>query len=187
MAKNCGVNLRANTALLVSHNHLNHANDVNAVISAMTYNGFDKKGVLVANNTAINGSEKSKPYLRDFYKGCLERYIVLEEGQHVGINEVEIEALKTKHSEKAIGFKFFTPLYTLAYSSDTKYSVEILEEYKNSNILILNVPFLKKEQESLSKEDAIKIINEVKPKLTIITHFGIDFLRADPLYEIRDI
>ena len=43
MAKNCGVNLRANTALLISHNHLNHANDVNAVISAMTYDGFDKK------------------------------------------------------------------------------------------------------------------------------------------------
>lgn len=187
MAKNCGINLRANTALLVSHNHLNHANDVNAVISAMTYNGFDKKGVLVADNTVINGSEKSKPYLRDFYKGCLERYIVVEEGQRVGINEVEIEALKTIHNEKAVGFKFFTPLYTLAYSSDTKYSVEILEGYKNSNILILNVPFLKKEQEGLSKEDAIKIINEVKPKLTVITHFGIDFLRADPLYEIRDI
>ena len=189
MAKNCGVNLRANTALLVSHNHLNHANDVNAVISAMTYNGFDKKGVLVANNTVINGSEKSKPYLREFYKNCLEKYIVLEEGQRVGINEVEIEALKTIHSEKAIGFKFFTPLYTLAYSSDTKYSIEIAEEYKNSNILILNVPYLKtdKEQEGLSKDDAIKIIKEVKPKLAVITHFGIDLLKADPLYEIRDI
>lgn len=189
MAKNCGVNLRANTALLISHNHLNHANDVNAVISAMTYDGFDKKGVLVANNDVINGSEKSKPYLRDFYKGCLERFIVLEDGQRVGINEVEIKALKTLHSEKAIGFKFFTPLYTLAYSSDTKYSVEIIEEYKNSNILILNVPYLKKERgkEGLSKEDAIKIINEVKPRLAIITHFGMDFLRADPLYEIRDI
>lgn len=189
MAKQCSVNLRANTALLVSHNHLNHANDVNAVISAMTYNGFDKKGVLISNNTAINGSEKSKPYLKEFYKNCLERYIVLEEGQRVGINEVEIGALKAIHSEKAIGFKFFTPLYTLSYSSDTKYSIEIAEEYKNSNILILNVPHLKKEreQEGLSKEDAIKLINNVKPKLTIMTHFGIDFLRADPLYEAREI
>jgi hypothetical protein len=55
--------------------------------------------------------------------------------------------------------------------------------------LILNVPHLKKdkEQECLAKEDAIRIIKEVKPRLAVITHFGIDFLRADPMYEIRDI
>ncbi|MDP6600597.1 MAG: MBL fold metallo-hydrolase, partial [Candidatus Woesearchaeota archaeon] len=41
MAKETGVNLRANTALFVTHNHLNHCNDINAVIDAMTYGGFD--------------------------------------------------------------------------------------------------------------------------------------------------
>jgi ribonuclease BN (tRNA processing enzyme) len=189
MAKQCGVNLRANTALLVSHNHLNHANDVNAVISAMTYNGFDRRGVLVANNTVVNGNGKSPPYLREFYKNCLERFIVLEEGRRVGINDVEIDALKTIHSDHAIGFKFFTRLYTVAYTSDTRYSIEVVEGLRNSNILILNVPYLKKEkgQDGLSKEDAIRIINEAKPRLAIITHFGIDFLRADPLYEVREI
>ncbi len=45
MAKQYGVNLRENTAILVSNNKLYHANDVNAVIDAMTYSGFDKKGV----------------------------------------------------------------------------------------------------------------------------------------------
>lgn len=189
MAKQVGINLRENTALLVSHNHINHANDINAVISAMTYNGFDKKGVLVANNMVINGDGKRTPYLREFFKNCLEKFIVLEPGNKVAINEVEIKALKCLHTKKSIGFKFFTPLYTLTYSSDTKYGVEVLEDYKNSNILILNVPYLKKdrEKECLAKDDAIKIIKEVKPKLAIITHFGIDFLRADPLYEIREI
>ena len=32
MARESGINLRANTALFVTHNHLNHANDINAVI-----------------------------------------------------------------------------------------------------------------------------------------------------------
>ncbi len=189
MAKSCGINLRANTAVFVSHNSLNHANDINAVISAMTYDGFDKRGILVANNNSINSSEKDTPYLREFYKNCLERFIVLEADQKVAINDVEIKALKSLHSDKPIGLKFFTPLYTITYSSDTKYNIEVAEQYKNSNILILNVPFLKKdkEQRCLSKEDAIKIINHVKPKLSIITHFGSDFLKADPMYEIRDI
>jgi len=184
-----GINTRANTALLVSHAHLNHFNDINAVIDAMTYSGFDKKGVLIANKTVVNGNENYKAPLMPYYRDFLERFIVLEAGQRVGINEIEILALKTKHSEQAIGFKFFTPYFTLSYSSDTKYFPELIEEYKNSNILILNVPHLKKEEakDNLCIEDAIKIIKEVNPRLAIIQHFGIEMVKADPLYQIREI
>ncbi|MBI2208187.1 MBL fold metallo-hydrolase [Candidatus Woesearchaeota archaeon] len=190
MAAQTGINLRANTALLVSHNHINHCNDINVVIDAMTYGGFDKKGVLVANNTSINGAESYTPFLQKYYRDFLERFIVLEEGKRVGINDVEILALKAKHSEpNALGFKFITPEYTLAYSGDTIYSAEIAAQYDDSNILILNVPYLKREEgkDNLCKEDAIKIISRVKPRLAIITHFGANFLKADPLYEAREI
>lgn len=155
----------------------------------MTYSGLDKNGVLVANKTTINGNENYKAPLIPHYRDFLERFIVLEAGQRVGINEIEILALKTKHSEQAIGFKFFTPYFTLSYSSDTKYFPELIEEYKNSNILILNVPHLKKEEakDNLCIEDAIKIIKDVAPRLAIIQHFGIEMVKADPLYQIREI
>ena len=190
MAKEAGINLRANTALFVSNNSINSCNDINAVIDAMTYHGFDKKGVLVANNTVINGSESHHPVLQKFYRDCLERFIVLEAGKKVGINDIEVKAIKAKYSDpNAIGFKFITPDYTLTYTGNTMYNAEALEEYKNSNILILNVPCLKKEEDkyNLCKEDAIKIIQKVNPRLAIITHFGINFLKADPLYEVREI
>ena len=190
MAKEAGINLRANTAIFVTHNHLNHCNDINAVIDAMTYGGFDKKGVLVANDTVINGIEDQKPYLQKFYRDCLERFIVLEQGRKVGINDVEVQAIRAKHSEpNAIGYRFITPNYTLTYTGDTTYSVENLSEYENSDVLILNVPCLKKDEsgDNLCKEDAVNIIKKVNPRLTIITHFGINFLKADPLYEVRDI
>jgi len=190
MAKETGVNLRANTALFVTHNHINHCNDINAVIDAMTYGGFDKKGVLVANNTVINGSEHYTPYLQKYYRDFLERFIVLEAGKRVGINDVEIEAIKAKHSEpNAIGFKFITPDYTLAYTGDTMYSVETVSQYENANVLILNVPYLKKDEgrNNLCKEDAINIIKKVNPRLAIITHFGVNFLKSDPMYEVREI
>lgn len=190
MAKETGINLRANTALFVTHNHINHCNDINAVIDAMTYGGFDKKGVLVANNNVINGSANNQPFLQKYYRDCLERFIVLEAGRKVGINDTEIEAIKTKHSEPgAIGFKFITPDFTLVYTGDTAYSVENLADYENSSVLILNVPCLKREEnrDNLCKEDAINIIKRVNPRLAIITHFGINFLKADPLYEIREI
>ena len=190
MAKAADINLRATTALFVTHNHINHCNDINAVIDAMTYGGFDKKGVLVANDTVINGTQNHQPFLHRYYRDCLERFIVLEEGKKVGINNVEIKAIKAKHSEpNAIGFKFITPDYTLTYTGDTIYSVETISEYENSNVLILNVPCLKKEENknNLCKEDAIKIIKKVNPRLAIITHFGINFLKADPLYVAREI
>ena len=56
-AVSCGINLRATTAVFVSHNHIYHCNDVNALIDAMTYSGFDKKGVLISNSTVVNGAE----------------------------------------------------------------------------------------------------------------------------------
>ncbi|MCH8329647.1 MAG: hypothetical protein IIB81_04620 [Nanoarchaeota archaeon] len=51
------------------------------------------------------------------------------------------------------------------------------------------MPCLKKDESrnNLCKEDAINIIKKVNPRLAIITHFGINFLKADPLYEIREI
>jgi phosphoribosyl 1,2-cyclic phosphodiesterase len=190
MAKEAGINLRANTALFVSNNNINNCNDLNAVIDAMTYKGFDKKGVLVANNTVINGSENNPATLQKYYRDCLERFIVLGAGKKVGINDTEIKAIKANYSyPNSLGFKFITPDYTLAYTGNTMYSAEAISEYENSNILILNVPCLKKEEDryNLCKEDAIKIIKKINPKLAIITHFGINFLKADPLYEIRDI
>ena len=189
-ARDAGISMRNNTAVFVSHNHINHANDVNAVIDAMTYGGFDKKGVLVSNNTAVNGSNVSEPFLKKRYRDFLERYIVLNAGQRVGINEVEVKALKALHSDPAaIGFKFFTPEFTLSYTGDTKYSAELIEEYKGSNIIILNMPYLEKrrENEGLCREDAIKILKEVKPRLAIITHFGAEMLKADPIYEVREM
>jgi len=185
MAKQCDINVRATTALLVSNSNLYNSNDTNAIIDAMTYSGFDKKGVLISNSTLINS-----PNIPSFYKECLERFIVLEEGKKVAVNEVEIQGLKTINNEKdALGFKFITPDFTLCYTGDTKYSAEIAEQYKDSNILILNVQAPKKEdsQTGLCSEDVIKIIKKVNPRLAIISHFGLKMLESDPLYEAREI
>lgn len=184
------ISVRATTALLVSHAHIGHSNDTNAVIDAMTYSGFDKKGVLIGSRSAINGTEELPAALQPRFRNFLERFIVLEAGQRVGINDVEILALKTIHSDPtAIGFKFFTPYFTLAYSSDTKYSPELVDEYKNSNILVLNLAHDKKEdaRTNLCIEDAIKIIGEVKPRLAIVTHFGTEMVKGDPLSKTREI
>lgn len=189
-AKESNINLRENIAVLLSQCHVNHANDLNVLITAMTYNGLDKKGVVIAPKSVLQNTENSFPIITNFHKSCVERTITVEPGQKVGIENVEIHILPSKHSDEyAVGFKFFTPDFVLSYSGDTKYSSEIVDNYKGSDILILNtlLPSSEKSKQHLNTEDAIKIIQKVKPRLVIITHFGIKMLKADPLQEAREI
>jgi len=189
-AKRHNINLRENTAVFISHAHLNHCNDVNAVLAAMSHNKLDVKGVLIANDTLVNGDEKTKPYITDFHKKCVERIIVANSGQRIGIQDIEIRLLKTKHTDpKTIGFKIITPQFSLVYSSDTGYNTELIKEYADTDILILNAvnPFDKKDEFNLNSDDVVNIIKRVNPKAAIITHFGKDMIEANPVYQARDI
>jgi len=189
-AREFGVNLRANTAVLVSHNHIGHCNDLNAVIDAMTLSGMDKRGVLIANHTVINGYENIHPYLTKFHRDCLEKVIALRPGQRVGIEDLEIHATSSKHSDpNSIGFKIVTPKFILGYTSDTAPHKELAESLGSVDILITNTVFPgdTKTDLHLNKESTVKLIEKVKPRLVILQHFGFDMLRADPLLEARDI
>lgn len=185
-AHKADINPRANTAVLTTRNNIHHAAGLNSVIDGMTYGGFDRKGVLIAQKEVVNGKENNEPFLHSEARNHVERYIILQDGQRVGINEVEVKALKTSFAD-SIGLKFFMPTFTMVYSGDTKYSVDVAEQYKDASILILNVPYLEKKDSNkgLCLEDAITIVKKVKPKLVVINHLGIDFVSNDPVYQVR--
>lgn len=181
------VNPRNTNGIFVSHNHLNHSSDVNAIISAMTLSGMDKHGILVTNQSWADANQNSH------YLSLVERHMIMDEGKRIGIEDIDIVALKTKHTdEKTIGFKFIAPEFTLGYSSDTEYFKDIELEYRNCDILILNVKHPKpKKDGNLCVEDAQKIIEKAKPKLAIITHFGNEIvnntMEFSPISLARDL
>ncbi|MFH1682631.1 MAG: MBL fold metallo-hydrolase [Candidatus Woesearchaeota archaeon] len=189
-AKEYGVNLRANTAILVSHAHLNHCNDLNAVIEAMTLSGLDKKGVLIGSKSVIKGTDNQHPFLTKYHQNLLEKTIVFEKGQKVAVELVEIHALTLEHTDlDAVGFKFFCPRFTLCYLPDTKYHKKLVEEIQGSDIMIINTtyPGNKAQNLNLDSDSVVKILEKVRPRLAIITHFGMEMLKADPIVEARDI
>jgi len=177
------VNIRANTAVFSTVYDMLHFNDINAVVSAMTYDGFDSKGVFVSTEEIIENVllNKSKRYV--------ERVIALNPEQRLGIEDVEIRTLPLNNKNHGFGLKFITENFVLSYSSDTEYSKSVAKSYENSDILILNVqlPGDEKAEGMLCRKDAEKIISMVKPKLTVITHFGLKMWKADPLYEAREL
>ncbi len=189
-AKQCGINLHHTSAVLVTHNHINHCNDVNAVIDSMTHSGIEKRGVVLASKSVLQPLENSYPYVTTYHKNLAEKVIALEKNHKVGIELIEINALPVDHSDPtAIGFKIHCPNFTVSYPGDTAVTDELLESMVGSDFIILNVPYpgSKEGHKNLNREDAIKIISHVRPRLAVITHFSLDMLRADPLNEAREI
>ena len=177
-------NFRENTAIILSSPRLEQCNDVNAVIDAMTASGLDKRGVLLGDMKSFNGES----ILIEKYKSWLERIIHLEPGKRVGIEDLDMEALPTKNND-SIGVSFLTKDGKITYTSNTTYTKEICESYMGSDVMIINVfnPRGVSTPGFLNTADAIDIIQTVKPKLALITHFGLKMIKAEPLYEAREI
>ena len=189
-AKECGVNLQYCTAVLVSHNHINHCNDLNAVIEAMTHSGIEHRGIIVASKSVVQPLDGNHPFLTKYHQGLVEKVIPFEKNQRLGIELVEIKALSAEHTDPtAIGFKFFCPKFTLGYTGDTTLTPQLVEELAGTDILILNVPYPgnKAAGLNLDTESAIKMVSLARPRVAIITHFGMEMIKADPLVEAREI
>ncbi len=185
----CGINIRAHTAILASHAHLNHCNDLNALINAMTLNGLDSHGVLIAPASIVNGTEHIKPVLHAHFANHMEKIIIAQPNKKIGIENIEITPLAAKHSDlHSLGYKIFTPEFVLAYTGDTNYDTKLAEEYEGADILVINCQHPGKSKEpGLCSSDVVKILKKAKPKLCILTHFSQKMLDANPLYEAREI
>ena len=176
--------------VVVSHAHVDHANDVNALIDSMTLGGINKKGILVSVPSVIAGSKDDTPWLRNYYRSKLNQLFSLSPGDNIKVGDLNFVATKTKHDEEhCIGLRIELGKMVIGYTSDTAYYKGLGKELKDSIALIINVlrPGSDKWKTHMCTDDAVKLIDEVKPELAIITHFGAKMLRANPLYEAREI
>jgi len=185
-----GLNLHNTTGVLVSHRHINHCNDLNVLVDAMTYGGSERRGILLAAKSVIHGSEDERPVLSCHHQKMLEKIIVLEKKGKVGVELVEIHALSADHSDPhAVGFKMYCPKFVLSYLGDTAFSEELVQELAGTDLLVLNVPYPGKtgKGQNLDCNAALDIITKVRPKLAVLTHFGIGMIKADPIHQAREI
>lgn len=174
---------RETTAIVLTHQHVNHVSEAAAIISAMTHNGIDRKGVLLTNTV-------DECLVPAFHRTLVERTMALTPGLKIAVNDVEITAVKAKHYDaNAVGLIIHAPEYVVGYTSDTAYTDEIAEQYKGVNILIVNCkhPAGVHEGDHLNTEDVAQLLVKVKPQLAVITHFGAKLLAMDPIAQARNI
>jgi len=172
---------RETTVVLTTHQHVAHAGDAPALIASMTHNGMDKRGMYVTNSFEEN-------FVPQKLRSWTERSLELAPGNRIGINDVEIRAVKLNHYDsKNIGLRMQTPTFILGYISDTKYSEDLAKQFEGVNILLVNCPFPydAPEGDHLCTADVVKLLNKIKPELVVLTHFGAKMLSSDPLSQAR--
>ena len=163
-------------AIILSHRHLDHSGDINIMIEAMTEGGTKKRGIVFAPADAMNQDPVILSYLRPY----LRTIEILKAGGSYVINDVSLRTpIKHKHPVETYGLIFQTPRHTFSWITDTRY-FDDLASYYEGDLLIINVVRLNPGApiDHLSLPEAKRIIEKIKPKIAILTHFGMTMWRA---------
>jgi len=169
--------------IILTHRHLDHANDINVMIEAMTNGGFKKKGVVFAPKDALENDPVILRYARDY----VERIEILKERGTYKIGDISFSTpIKHAHGVETYGLNIYGKDYSISIIIDTKYFKD-LESYYKGDILVINSVLLGEKDyiKHLSILDAEKIISINKPRLAILTHFGMTVIKAKP-WEIAE-
>jgi ribonuclease BN (tRNA processing enzyme) len=166
--------------IILSHKHLDHANDVNIMIEAMTNGGFKKNGVLFCPDDAINGD----PVVLKYLMAYLDNIIHLKENTNYTIKDITFStSVRHKHPVETYGFIFHLNK-TIALITDTRF-FDALPDHYQADILIINVlrskPIEKEHAvDHLATKDVVEIVERIKPEIAIMTHFGMNMIMEKP-------
>lgn len=175
-------NPRELDAIVLSHKHLDHSNDVNAMIEAMTSGGFVRRGAVLAPEDAFDNEPVVLPYARRFPER-IER--LTPSGGPWKIGEVELRtSLAHKHAVQTYGLHFTHGNVRVSYLPCGRYFDGLAEDYAahRPDVLIVNVLRLADtlNVDHFTWHDAQRVILDVRPKVAILQHFGTKMLEADP-------
>jgi len=178
-----GANPKDTTIIVATHNHIAHSADIPAMIAASTQQGTRQQLSIITSQSVLE--HIPRPYIlwcQNMFPAVL--------GKKITVKNIEIHPQQVYHNDDgAVGFKIFTPHSIIGYTGDTKYAKDVAEQYKGTDILIINVKYSRNEKSAtnLTMEDAEKMIKIARPTLAILTHFGEKVHSENPLYEAREI
>ena len=172
-----GINIEKTDVLLVTHNHLDHVNDINVFAEAMNGYGFKKKGILVASRAVLEGPDTM---LTNYHKKMFRQIVLGESGKSVDIKDIEIYFTPIDHSETTgFGFVLKAEGKSIGYTSDTLYFSELPSYFKNVDVLIANItkPYPDKYNVHMSLfPDGVELFKRARPKLGVVYHTGMKMI-----------
>ncbi len=166
--------------IILTHKHIDHANDINVMIEAMTEGGFKKKGIVYCPEDAIGDDPVIFRYIHRYVEG----FEILREKETYTIKDITFTtSMRHIHPVETYGI-LFNLNKKIGIITDTRYFDDLLDFYK-ADYLIVNVlrskPIEKTDPiDHLSVHDVKHIARELKPEILIMTHFGLNIIRERP-------
>jgi phosphoribosyl 1,2-cyclic phosphodiesterase len=175
-------NPRELDAIILSHKHLDHSADVNALIEAMTSGGFRPRGAVFAPPDAFDSEAVVLPYARRF----VERVERLEPAS--GPYQIGSVVLRTSiahvHAVQTQGLHFAHDGLRVAYLPCGRYFEGLAADYARHrpDVLVVNVLRFRDamDVDHLTWNDARRVVAHVRPKVAVFQHFGTKMLETDP-------
>ncbi|RMD94890.1 MAG: MBL fold metallo-hydrolase [Calditrichaeota bacterium] len=166
--------------VLLSHRHIDHCNDINVVIEAMTDGGFKKRGVVFAPADALGEDAVIFRYVREYVQ---EVQILTEKGRYeLGSLKFEVP-VRHHHPHETYGFNFYWRGHKISWVIDTKFFPELLKFYDGEVLVLHCVRYQAGDKpwiQHLNLNDVRTFLEALSPRLTILTHFGRTMLTAKP-------
>jgi len=169
--------------IILTHRHIDHSNDINIMIEAMTNGGFKKKGIVFAPRDALQEDPVILKYARD----QVEHIEILKEKGKYQVGNISFETpIRMKHGVETYGINFRGKTSSISLITDTDFFTGLTPHF-TGDILIVNVVMLEDKStiEHLCLQEAEQIIETNKPRLAILTHFGMGMVKAKP-WEIAE-
>jgi ribonuclease BN (tRNA processing enzyme) len=168
-------------ALVVTHRHLDHAGDATAVVEAMTRGGFEPRGTLYAPEDALGEEPVVFRYAHRFL-ARIERLV--EGGRHALAPGLSLETpLAHDHGVETYGYVLRTDGFAAGHVVDTFWLDALPSAYAGLDVLLVNTTRLKggdRKLLHLGADDAERLVAAARPRLAVLTHFGMQVVRARP-------
>ncbi len=150
------------------------------MIEAMSQGGTRKGGTLFAPHDALGSGGVVFEYVIEY----LERVEILEANNTYTLGDVTFSTARAHvHPVETYGFNFQFPETEVSFITDTLFSPDIVDAY-TGRVLVINVvrllPLGNANIDHLSIEDVKRIIEIRRPRLTVLTHFGMTMIKAKP-------
>ena len=168
------VDLARLAAIVLSHRHLDHCGDVNVMVEAMTEGGFHLRGELYCPGDALD----EDPVVLQYLRGFPEKIVRLEPVTTYRVGALEFTTSpRHVHGVETFGFRFGD---RLGWVTDSAWYDGIAEDHRAEVMIIHLVLLERRPLPHLCLEDVERIIAEAKPRLAVITHYGMGVWRARP-------
>ncbi len=173
--------------LLVSHSHLDHYADAEIFIEGMTKGTTRRSGTLVAPRSVLQGNGEVERSISDYHQSLVRGVVEAHPGDSFSAEGLDVRVTRAVHTEPgAVGYVLDIPkIGKVGYTSDTEFFDGMTDSYKGLSILILCVlrPRGSPLRGHLSTDDAKEVINTARPRVAVLTHFGMKMLNANPSLE----